>query len=105
MNMMFKVKNTVNSPIKAPLPIKVPPLCFLRSTLTQNFTFKAISQPEMVRFSFCKKPLEAKNALYLLDFLACALIREFEVALFYEPEGYNDPQFKNKIKPQFLDIT
>ncbi len=38
--------------------------CFLRGTLTQNFTFLAISQPKMVRFSFCKKPLVAENALY-----------------------------------------
>ena len=48
---------TVNSPKKAPP-------CFLRGTLTQNFTFFAISRPKMVGFSFCKKPLETENALY-----------------------------------------
>ncbi len=37
---------------------------FLRGTLRQNFTFLAISQPKMVRFSFCKELLEAENALY-----------------------------------------
>ncbi len=56
-NKVERKLNTVNSPIKAPL-------CFLRGTLTQNFTFLAISEPKMVRFSFCKKSLEAENALY-----------------------------------------
>ncbi len=37
---------------------------FLRGTLTQNLTFLAISQPKMVRFSFCKRPLEAENVIY-----------------------------------------
>ena len=38
--------------------------CFLGGTLTQNFTFLAMSQPKMIRFSFCKKSLEVGNALY-----------------------------------------
>ncbi len=40
--------------------------CFLRGARTQNSTFLAISQPKIVRFSFCKKPLEADNALYFV---------------------------------------
>ena len=53
------------------------PPCFLRGNLTQNFTFLAISQPKMVRFSFCKKPLEAETVLY--STISCAFFREFTV--------------------------
>ena len=40
--------------------------CFLRGTQPQIFMFLAISQPNMVRILFCKKPLKAENALYLV---------------------------------------
>ncbi len=51
------------------------------SFMTPNFmgfwTFLVISQPKMVRFSFCKKPLEDENAPYLMGrtLRACLLAR------------------------------
>ena len=57
--------STVNYPIKA--SSNKGPLGFLRGTLTQNFTFFAISQPRMPlrsNFHSVKKDLDAENALY-----------------------------------------
>ena len=62
---------TINSPIKAPPPIKAP-LCFLTGTLTQNFTFWAVSQPKMVQFSFCKKAPGSWKCPLFRHFLALA---------------------------------
>ncbi len=62
MDLMHIMLDTVNSPIKAPLPIKVPPV-FCGAPRLNKITFLAISQPKMVRFSFCEKPLEAGNVL------------------------------------------
>ncbi len=46
----------VNSPIKAPPPLLTP-------GLLGSWTLLAISQPKIVRFSFCKKLLEGENVL------------------------------------------
>ncbi len=56
---------TVNSPIEAPPPIKAPP-SFLAPGPLAFWTFLAISQPKIVRFSICKKPLEVENVLSLM---------------------------------------
>ena len=51
--------------IKGATPNKGAPLCF--DTKSHEFLdVFAISQPKMVRFSFCKKPLVDGNAPYLL---------------------------------------
>ena len=58
--------HTVNSPIKAPLPIKAPPL-FSEGCPDSNFhVFGCISWSD---FHSVKKPLEAENVLYLSIFL------------------------------------
>ena len=45
-------------------PIEAPPL--LTPDLLGFWTFLAISQPKIVRFSFCKKPLKGENVLFLM---------------------------------------
>ncbi len=60
-----KSKHTVNSPLRAPPPIRAP-LPLLTTSLLSFWTFLAISQPIMVRFSFCKNPLEAGNVYSLM---------------------------------------
>ena len=49
--------------IKGASPYKGAP-CFPDTQSMGSWTFLAISQPKMVRFSFCKKPLEGGNVLY-----------------------------------------
>ena len=56
---------TVNSLLRAPPPIRAPPL-FLTPNFMCLWTFLAISQPKKVRFSFCKKPLEAGTIPFLM---------------------------------------
>ncbi len=49
--------------IKGTSPYKGAPLFFDIKSLG-SWTFLGISQPKMVRFSFCKKPLEGWNVFY-----------------------------------------
>ena len=51
------------TPNKGPPPINAPPLP-PRPHVKSIFAFLAISQPKMVRFSFCKKLLKGENALF-----------------------------------------
>ena len=58
-----KVRGYRKTPNKRPLPINAPPHN-QDPHLSLLFMFSAISQPKMIRFSFCKKLLKGGNALF-----------------------------------------
>ncbi len=56
------INTTISSPLRAPPPIRARPVFWDQISWLLDVLVK--SQPKMVRFSFCKKPLESGNVLY-----------------------------------------
>ena len=74
--------HTVNSPFRAPSLLRIPPVFLDQISGLQDVFGHILAIFYLVRFSFCKKPLEGGNVLYPIASAPGTLIGEVKVNIF-----------------------